>query len=64
MPAGHPDSIEPYADRLIREAMEAGRFDDLAGTGEPLPGAGRQDDAGWWIRGWLARHRERDSEVE
>ncbi|HEX6286778.1 MAG TPA: DUF1992 domain-containing protein [Acidimicrobiia bacterium] len=57
MPTGQPDSVETHADRLVREAMEAGQFDDLPGAGEPLPGAGTKDDAGWWIRGWLARNR-------
>ncbi|HEX6287005.1 MAG TPA: DnaJ family domain-containing protein [Acidimicrobiia bacterium] len=57
MPTGQPDSVETHADRLIREAMEAGRFDDLPGVGEPIPGAGSKDDAGWWIRGWLERNR-------
>ncbi|HZD23929.1 MAG TPA: DUF1992 domain-containing protein [Acidimicrobiia bacterium] len=59
MPAGHPDSVEGYADRLIREAMEAGEFDDLEGAGKPIPGVGTKDDAGWWIRKWLERNRDR-----
>lgn len=57
MPAGQPDSIETYADRLIREAMDAGEFDELPGAGAPIPGAGTHDDAGWWVRGWLERNR-------
>jgi hypothetical protein len=62
MPAGQPDSIETFADRLIREAMAAGEFDDLPGKGNPIPGAGTRDDAGWWIRNWLERNRERDDQ--
>lgn len=62
MPAGHPDSIESYTDRLIREAMERGEFDDLPGLGDPIPGAGTKDDDGWWIRSWLERNRESDSQ--
>jgi len=58
MPTGQPDSIESHVDRLIREAMEAGKFDDLPGTGEPIPGTGTNDDAGWWIRGWVERNRQ------
>ncbi len=64
MPAGRPDSIETYADRLIREAMDAGEFDELPGKGEPIPGAGTKDDAGWWIRSWLERNRERHQHQE
>ena len=62
MPAGQPDSVESYADRLIREAIAAGEFDDLPGTGEPIPGAGTRDDTGWWIRLWLDRNREVDDQ--
>ncbi|HEX6222380.1 MAG TPA: DnaJ family domain-containing protein [Acidimicrobiia bacterium] len=58
MPTGQPDSIEGYSDRLIRDAMEAGEFDELLGAGQPIPGAGTKDDAGWWIRSWIERNRE------
>lgn len=40
--------------------MEAGEFDDLAGFGKPIPGAGRVDDDLWWIRSWVKRNRESD----
>lgn len=30
------DKWEPLVDRLIRESMDRGEFDDLAGSGEPL----------------------------
>jgi hypothetical protein len=64
MPAGQPDSPdatdrpESTAERLIREAIEAGDFNDLPGTGEPIPGAGTVDDDLWWVRSWLERNRE------
>ncbi|CAN5894962.1 hypothetical protein BH23ACT5_BH23ACT5_07240 [soil metagenome] len=48
--------IESIVDRRIREAMEAGEFDELPGTGEPLPGAGTHDDDLWWVRGWMQRN--------
>lgn len=70
MPTGQPDPrflpqqsirpidlVEAYADRLIREAMEAGEFDDLHGAGKPIPGAGTVDDDMWWVRSWLKRNR-------
>ncbi|HUF14925.1 MAG TPA: DnaJ family domain-containing protein [Acidimicrobiia bacterium] len=56
MPIGQPDSVEPHADRLIREAMEAGEFDELKGTGKPIPGAGTTDDDLWWVRSWIQRN--------
>lgn len=58
MPIGQPDSVETYSDRLIREAMAAGEFDDLEGRGEPIPGTGTQDDEFWWVRSWLERNRQ------
>jgi hypothetical protein len=52
------DRSETLAERLIREAIEAGEFDDLPGEGKPLPGAGTPDDELWWVRGWLRRNAE------
>jgi hypothetical protein len=64
MPTGQPDSYDPslsdvesHVDRIIREAMEAGEFEDLAGEGAPIPGAGSVDDEMWWVRSWLKRNR-------
>lgn len=51
-----PSDIEPVVDRIIREAMESGEFDDLPGTGKPIPGAGTVDDEMWWVRSWLQRN--------
>jgi hypothetical protein len=53
-----PGETETTADRLIREAMQAGDFDDLPGTGQPIPGAGTVDDEIWWVRKWLERNRD------
>jgi hypothetical protein len=64
MPTGLPDSpdspqpVETTAERLVREAMEAGDFDDLPGEGAPIPGAGKVDDDLWWVRSWLERNRD------
>ena len=68
MPTGQPDSpktadpklSEGYVDRLIREAMESGDFDDLPGAGKPLAGVGKRDDEGWWIRDWVERSTNQD----
>ena len=48
---------EMLADRLIREAMESGDFDDLPGAGRPLPGVGTADDEYWWLRDWVKRNQ-------
>jgi hypothetical protein len=69
-PAGHArkgdltarDAFETSVDRIIREAMKAGDFDDLPGTGQPIPGAGTIDDDVWWVRSWIRRNRESDGQ--
>jgi hypothetical protein len=50
-----PDWYEARIDRQIREAAERGDFDDLPGTGKPLPDRGAALDDEWWIRGLAAR---------
>ena len=67
MPTGPPDfyevtvgDVETTADRIIREAMDSGDFDDLAGSGQPIPGAGVVDDEMWWVRSWLERNHDGD----
>lgn len=52
-------NYESYADRLIREAMERGEFDDLPGAGRPIDGLGKERDPDWWAKGFLARDRAR-----
>jgi hypothetical protein len=48
--------FESLADRRIREAMEAGQFDDLPGAGKPIPDLAEPHDELWWVRKWLARN--------
>lgn len=48
-------SHEPWFEKLIREATEAGDFDALPGAGEPIGDLNRPYDAAWWARSWLAR---------
>jgi Domain of unknown function (DUF1992) len=51
------DVYESLPERLIREAIETGDFDNLSGAGKPIPGAGVPDDDLWWVREWLERNR-------
>lgn len=39
----------------IREAQEAGEFDNLPGFGRPLPSLDQELDENWWIREKLRR---------
>ena len=57
-PSSYPG--ESAADRIIREAMEDGEFDDLRGTGQPIPGRGTIDDELWWLRDWVKRNTQED----
>jgi hypothetical protein len=43
-------SWETFAERRIREAMEAGEFDNLPGAGQPIPGIDEPPDPDWWIK--------------
>ncbi|MQA11239.1 MAG: DUF1992 domain-containing protein [Pseudonocardiaceae bacterium] len=48
-------SFESWVDKQIREAAERGDFENLPGTGKPLPGLDRQRDEHWWIKDYLQR---------
>ncbi|MCC5581528.1 DUF1992 domain-containing protein [Microtetraspora sp. AC03309] len=43
-------SFESWIDRQIREGTERGLFDNLPGTGKPLPDQGKPYDEMWWIK--------------
>lgn len=43
-------SFESWVDKQVREAEERGDFDDLPGTGKPLPGSGGPLEEMWWIK--------------
>ncbi|MGH1491911.1 MAG: DnaJ family domain-containing protein [Acidimicrobiales bacterium] len=42
------DKFESIADRRIREAREAGYFDNLPGAGKPIADLDQERPAGWW----------------
>jgi hypothetical protein len=46
---------ESLAERRIREAAEQGEFDDLPGSGRPLPSLDGTYDPHWWTKEWLRR---------
>ena len=49
------EAHETFVERQIRLAQERGDFDDLPGTGKPLPGLDGPDDENWWLKGYLRR---------
>ncbi len=55
---------ELWIERVVREAQEAGKFDDVGGTGEPIPDLDRPYDPAWWARRWVANERLREQTLE
>jgi Domain of unknown function (DUF1992) len=48
-------SFASWIDQQINEAAERGAFDNLPGTGKPLPGRGGAGDGQTWLRDYLRR---------
>ena len=48
---------ETWVERKIRESMERGEFDNLPGTGKPIPDLARPYDELWWLRKKLREER-------
>jgi hypothetical protein len=46
---------ESWIDRQVRRAREHGAFDDLPGTGRPIPDLDRPFDQHWWVKDKLRR---------
>src|SRR6185369_1199130 len=46
---------ESWVDKQIREATERGEFDNLPGSGKPLPNRNELYDEDWWLKQWIAR---------
>ena len=43
-------AIPIVAENRIREAMELGEFENLAGAGRPLLNPGGNDAPDWWVK--------------
>src|ERR1700691_4617897 len=48
-------SFTSWVDQQINEAAERGAFDNLPGTGKPLPDHGEPDDGQAWLPGYLRK---------
>lgn len=48
-------SWETWTERLIREGVERGEFDQLPGAGRPIAGLDGAHDELWWVRDKLRR---------
>ena len=66
-PAAEPDTNEAgqammdaraqYVEISIQQAMRRGDFDNLPGTGKPIPGLDAPYDPDWWIRQKIEREQ-------
>ncbi len=52
-----PADQATWIDEVILAAQARGEFENLPGTGKPIPGAGTRDDDLWWVRSWVERNR-------
>ena len=50
-------SWESFVERQIREAQEAGEFDNLPGFGKPIAELDEPHDDLWWIKNLLKREK-------
>jgi hypothetical protein len=48
---------ESFIEQQIREAMEAGAFDNLQGKGQPIPDLGIERDPLWWAKKLVEREK-------
>jgi len=55
MTPGEPQLYESWIERQLREAVERGEFDDLAGAGEPLAVLNEPYEPTWWVKRWIER---------
>jgi hypothetical protein len=46
---------QTWVDLQVRQAIERGDFDDLPGTGKPIPDLGAHHDPDWWIKKLVER---------
>ena len=59
--SGKPDRTETdvdheaWTDHLLREAAARGEFDNLPGTGQPIPDLDKPHDELWWVKQKLRR---------
>lgn len=51
----YSERFESLIEARIRAARESGEFDDLPGTGKPIPGKGEPYDENWWLKQMMRR---------
>ncbi|HTQ81201.1 MAG TPA: DUF1992 domain-containing protein [Thermoanaerobaculia bacterium] len=52
-----PQIVQRVAENRIREAMEAGEFENLPGLAKPIPDIDEPYDPNWWVKQWFRREK-------
>ncbi|HET6242100.1 MAG TPA: DUF1992 domain-containing protein, partial [Arthrobacter sp.] len=50
-------AIQLISDNRIQQAIEEGQFDNLPGTGKPIPDIDEPYDPMWWVKQWVRREK-------
>jgi len=48
-------AIQVISENRIQQAIEEGQFDNLPGTGKPIPDIDEPYDPMWWLKQWIRR---------
>ena len=56
-PAARMEQRALWVDMQVRRAIERGEFDDLPGTGKPIPDLGSTHDPDWWAKRLIEREQ-------
>lgn len=50
-------AIQVISENRIQQAIEEGQFDNLPGTGKPIPDIDEPYDPMWWVKQWVRREK-------
>ncbi len=50
-------AIQLISENRIQQAIEEGQFDNLPGTGKPIPDIDEPYDPMWWVKQWVRREK-------
>lgn len=48
-------AIQTISENRILQAIEEGKFDNLPGTGKPIPDIDEPYHPDWWLKKWIRR---------
>jgi Domain of unknown function (DUF1992) len=48
-------AIQVISENRVQQAIDEGQFDNLPGTGKPIPDIDEPYDPDWWLKQWIRR---------